>query len=148
MKSVKITEKDGRVIEVSDLSFDEVRDLLRLNGNGHSQAVTTPITVAHHQVKFTAEPEYAKFEIGLSDYARKFISVLHQNQAGISADLLAEKMGLKTTAQIGGVTGGGLSKLAKEFNIDLDDIYLKQVLRVNGQRIVMYKPGKEIEKVL
>jgi hypothetical protein len=152
MKNVKITEKDGRIIEVSDLSFDEVRELLRFNGNenGNGHARTTASVAQSSEIKLPSEPkpEYARFRFGLSDHAKRFISILHQNPGGVSADSLAEKLGFKSTNQIGGVTGGGLSKMAKTFNIDLDDIYMKEVTRKDGQRVVIYIAGPEIEKVL
>lgn len=154
MKNVKITEKDGRVIEVSDLSFSELRELLRfngnVNGNEHANAQTTASVAQSSDLKFPSErkPEYSKFKYGLSVHAEKFVSILHQNPGGISADSLAEKLGFKSTNQIGGVTGGGLSKLAKTFHVDLGAIYIKEVTRKDGQRVVIYTPGREIEKVL
>lgn len=46
------------------------------------------------------------------------------------------------------MTGGGLSKNANKFHVELTDIYVLEVTQKDGQRAVLYKPGKEIVKLL
>ena len=149
MANVKITEKDGqRVIEVSDISFNEVRELVRPNGNAHAQSSGRSPQFSELKFPRESKPEYSKFKQGLSAHAKKFFAVLHQNPSGISGDSLAEKLGFNSTNQIGGVTGGGIGKLANRLNIKLTDVYTKEVTRKDGERVVIYRPGLEIEKVL
>jgi hypothetical protein len=148
MKNVKITEKEGRVIEIGDISSGELRELVGLNGNGHRPPSAKISPESQLSFQTDNKPDFAKFKRELSDHAKRFIVVLSQNPGGVSADSLAEKLGFKSTNQIGGVAGGGLSKLAKRFHIDLDDIYIKEVTREDGERLVIYRPGPEIDKVL
>ena len=149
MANVKITERDGRIFEVSEISFDEVRELVRPNGNGYAKP---PAKAPKHSdggmFSVDRKPQYTKFKQALSGHTKKFIEILHQSTNGISGDMLAEKLGFKSTNQIGGVTGGGIGKLAPKFNIKLDTIYTKEVTRQNGSRVVIYKPGPDIEKVV
>ena len=145
MANLKITDKDGRVFEVSDISFDEVKQLvLHSNGNGYSRANGAPSKLLGAA---KPSPDYAKFKAALSEHAKKFFRVLSENHSGISADHLCEKLGFNSTNQIGGVTGGGVSKLANRFHISLEDLYQVEKKYDNGERRVSYKPGPEIEKV-
>jgi hypothetical protein len=144
MANVKITEKDGRVIEVSDISFDEIRQLVTPNGNGHARTSRTFNLGATNK----RQPDYRAFKASLSDNSRKFFKVLHENPNGLSNEHLAEKLGFASTNQIGGVTGGGIGKRANQYNVNVNDLWNVEVTRENGERRVIYKPGPEIEKVL
>jgi len=144
MATVKITERDGRVIEVSDVSFEEIKQLVTPNTNGH--ALTFPAYAPTPETN--GRPDYARFKAALSDHAKKFLSVLHTHPSGINADRLCEALGFASGNQIGGVTGGGIGKLVARFHINIADLYTVEKKREDGSRVVVYKPGREIEKVL
>jgi hypothetical protein len=144
MANVKITQSDGTIVEVSELSIDEVKQLInRSNGNGHHRTAAPP----RKYVNTRNSPDYAAFKLALSDHAQKFFSILRASPAGISADHLCAQLGFNTTNQIGGVTGGGVSKLAVRFHIDLKELYSVEKRFDNGERRVTYKPGPEIARV-
>jgi hypothetical protein len=145
MANVKITQSDGTIVEVSELSIEEVRQLIdRSNGNGHHRTAASP----RKYMNTRNSPDYAAFKMALSENAKKFFSVLRTNPAGISADHLCEQLGFNTTNQIGGVTGGGVSKLAVRFRIDLKELYSVEKRFDNGERRITYKAGPEIARVL
>ncbi|MBZ5503739.1 MAG: hypothetical protein LAN59_16145 [Acidobacteriia bacterium] len=145
MAHVKITDKDGRVYEVSEISIDEVRQLLSSNGNGHGHLPRRAELPANSSKR---HPNYHGLKAVLSDGAKRFFKILHDNPSGISADHLVEKLGFRTSNQIGGVTGGGIGKQAPKFHVKPDDLYTIVVTRDESGRRVIYKPGPEIEKVL
>lgn len=144
MKNVKITERDGRVIEFGEISAEELKLFVAANGNGQSSSP------AHSKFIKTGkdEPNYRAFKGSLSDKSRKFFAVLHAHPEGLSNDALVEELGLTSTNQIGGITGGGIGKRANQFHIDVDRLWDMEVTRENGERRVVYKPRPEIEKVL
>ena len=91
-----------------------------------------------------AGPNYAAFMAGLSAKGKKLIEVLKENRDGILAEKLAEKLGFTSTNQIGGVTGGGMGKLATKFRIDLSTVYTAEIKFENGVRRTLYKPGSAV----
>ena len=142
MANVKITEPGGRVIEFSEISFDEARQLVSHNGNGTSRRA------AHTKRGDRKRADYQGFKESLSALAKKFFGILRDNPNGISNEHLAEKLGFQSTNQIGGVTGGGIGKQATRFGISKSDLWVAEVTREAGQRRVVYRAGPEIEKVL
>jgi hypothetical protein len=130
----KVVEASGLVFEFQDVPMDRIGQVRAQFGqNG--------------QLKVDANRgDYEGFRKSLSEKARKFLGILRDNPAGITADHLVEKMGFKTGTQIGGLTGGGIKKNANKFNLPLSDVYVTEVKFEDGQRIVTYKPGKEIAK--
>lgn len=148
MAKIVITSKNGQTVEISDvqLNVQEIKELAGLNGhrsreNGSRRVRTFTAT------NIAEAPNYKAFGEALSEKGRKFVSVLRQYPNGISADEFAEKLGLQNSVQIGGVTGGGLSKLAGRFHVDLTTIYKVEKKFENGTRRTLFKPGKNIEKV-
>lgn len=140
MPTVKITESNGRVIEVSEVTVEDIKRIISPNGNGHA-----PVAPKLPQ---KAQPDFTSLKSSASDHVKKFLQVVAQHKEGISADNLCEKMGFNSTNQIGGVTGGGLSKLANRFHIPLTSLYTVEKKFEHGERKVIYWPGPEIEKVL
>jgi hypothetical protein len=131
----RVRDPNGLIFEVADVPMDKLGEVrAQFSQNGHSKSQSTP--------------DYEGFKKKLSDNAKKFLRILRDNQAGITADFLAEKMGFKSGTQIGGMTGGGLSKNANKFHIELSDIYTIEVDHPGGERVTTYKPGKEINRVL
>ncbi len=94
-----------------------------------------------------ATPDYSGFKKALSDSGKRFIEVLRQHPNGILADNFAEKLGLRGAVQIGGITGGGLAKVAPRFHVDVINVYTVEKKFENGTRSTTYKPGRDISQV-
>jgi hypothetical protein len=148
MAKIVITNKGGQTVEISDvqLTVQEIKELAGLNGHGRG-ADANVVRRVRRFPRIEENPNYEAFGEALSDKGRKFVEVLRQHPNGISADELAEKLGLHSAVQIGGVTGGGLSKLAGRFNVGLNTIYIVEKRFENGTRRTLFRPGKNIEKV-
>jgi len=138
--TLKITDPStGLVYEIPDVPFDRIGQVRAQFGqNGHPSP-----TEAKRQIG----PDYDGLKKSLSENAKKFLRILRDNPLGINADNLAERLGFKSGTQIGGMTGGGISKNANKFHVELTDIYTIDVSQQNGQRVTTYKPGKEIAKL-
>jgi hypothetical protein len=145
MANVKITKSDGQVIEVSDLSFEQVKEIVGLNGHAPTHNVGQRNAAPNSS---DSSPDYEAFKELLTDKAKKFFQILRDNPNGISADHLAEKLGFSSSSQIGGMTGGGIGKVAPKHDIKPQWLYLTDVRRENGRRVVVYKPGKDISRVV
>jgi hypothetical protein len=143
MANVKITNNDGKVIELSDLSFEQVKEIVGLNGHAPRSVPQRGASVNPRD--FT--PDYDGFKGSLTAKAKKFFQILRENPNGISADNLAEKLGFSNSSQIGGMTGGGIGKVAPKHGIKAGSLYATEVKRENGKRVVLYRPGKDISKV-
>jgi|SRR5208282_6020278 len=144
MPTVKITKSDGQVFEVSELSLEQIKELV--GTNGHVGRKTKSHAISLRPSDF--QPNYVKFKKHLTDKGKKFLQILRENPNGIARDNLAEKLGFHTGTQIGGMTGGGIAKRAEKYGLEVTDIYTVEVKRVDGERVVTYKPGKEIARVL
>lgn len=148
-----IKRSNGDVIELSNLTDQLVRELLGVNSNNDSGHTPTPTRRGRPRKQSVSmrinasTPDYAGFKKAISDSGRKFVEVLRLYPNGILADDFAEKMGLRTAVQIGGITGGGLAKIAQRFNVELQNIYTVEKKFENGVRSTTYKPGREIAKV-
>jgi hypothetical protein len=147
MATVKITDPNGRVIELSEVTFAEAQAFA--NGTSVNAATPAPKTRRGRgrvvpMPESGATPNYAGFFQHLSDKGKKFIEVLRENRNGVGADQLTEKMGLTSPNQIGGITGGGMSKLAKRYHVDLATIYTADIRFDDGGRHTTYKPGSAL----
>jgi hypothetical protein len=145
MANVKITKSDGQVIEISDLTFDQVKEIAGLNGHVAQKSVAqrgASLNPNEHG------PNYEDFKEAMTEKAKRFFQILRENPNGISADALAEKLGFSSSSQIGGMTGGGIGKVAPRYSIKPKCLYVTEVKRDNGRRTVVYRPGKDILKVL
>jgi hypothetical protein len=144
MAKLVVTKPTGERFEISDLSIAEIKYLAGLNGNRHAE---TPLTRAISQINKVAQTDYHGFFRALTPFGKKFISILRENTQGINAEMLAEKLGFKSTAQIGGLAGGGMGKAAKKHGIDLENVYKRNASSENGVRKVIYFPGNDIGEV-
>lgn len=153
MPKMTITKADGQVIEISDLSFDQIKELAGLNGHVSSgNSLRAKKKEAAPLLGFTPAPrvnDYAGFKKALTDKARKFFRVLHDNPNGISSDRLAEALGFERGSQIGGMTGGGIVKIAATFGVDVKTLYRHEAKfsMAEGRRVTYY-PGPNIDSVL
>jgi len=143
-----VIKRGSDVFEVTDLTLDQVRDLLGMNG--HQRAATgetisrTKAAVVDSDSAIGDSPDYRTFYGSLSDKAKKFFEILRQHPNGIESQPLAAQLGFRSGNQVGGVAGGGVAKLAKKFGIKMKHLYSSEVTFENGVRARTYKPGKDI----
>src|SRR5258708_31620543 len=123
MAKVKITKSDGQVIEVSDLSFEQVKEIVGLNGHAPAPASSQSQRGASLNPR-DFSPDYEGFKEKLTDKAKKFLQLLRENPHGISADHLDDKMGFSSSSQIGGMTGAGVAKDAPKHDIKPQSLYI------------------------
>jgi len=141
MAKVLIHREGGQTIEISDLTFEQVKELAGLNG-------PAPIAPAPPQsIRVDKpEPDWAGFTAKLSIRGKSFLGALANHPQGIDAYALAPLLGLNDPRQIGGYTGGGLAKIAKQFNIKMRDIYTSSVTFPDKKRTRMFYPGKLLKR--
>lgn len=144
MAKVKFTDANGRVIEISDISFAEAQTLVSGSPADTSRKKRKYNPRVTPMPDSGAGPNYAAFFQALSEKGKRLIEILKENKAGISAELLAEKMGFRSTNQIGGVTGGGMARLANRYKIDLSTVYTADIRFDGGQRQTTYRPGSAL----
>ena len=149
MANLTVKKPTGEQFEVSGLSVAEIKYLMGLSGNGNGNGLFSAVASAVvDATKLHVGPaNYRGFFKALTPKAKKFVAVLRDNSQGISADNLAEKLGFKSGAQIGGLAGGGMGKSAKKYGVDLSQVYRREVNSENGVRQVLYFPGKDIEEI-
>lgn len=152
MPTVKITRADGQTFEISDVSIAEIKYLISTNGqNGHS---APPLVGAMKDMalatKQNARPskDYPNFKASLTDKARQFFHILHENPNGITSEHLATKLGFQSGAQLGGMAGGGIGKMAAKFGIDVSDLYVAKAEFGPNGRVVTYLPGPYMDYIL
>ena len=145
MARVVIKREGGLTIE-ADLTFDQVKELMEVNGHGSPRKEIAPKEPprkeAHQQSGFHGTGDFEVFLLSLNDNGKAFIRVLTQYPVGIEVHQLATEMGLNDATQVGGVTGGGLAKHAKEHSINMSDVYRSEITFPNGERRRMFYPGK------
>ncbi|HEV3278745.1 MAG TPA: hypothetical protein VG860_18145 [Terriglobia bacterium] len=150
MPTVVIRRGEGEVIEVKDLSVDQVKDLLGMNGHVPAKPQLSTRRLKPEPLDFdlgpseVSGPDYKGFHKAISDKGREFFKVLKQHPSGISSETLAPLLGFNGGNQIGGLAGGSLGKLAYRFGIKIKRLYTSDVKFENGVRSRMYRPGKDI----
>jgi hypothetical protein len=134
----KVTISRDGTIE-ADLTLEEIKELV--SSNGHRRP--SPIAIRQRTDPGVEHPsDYVAFYKALSDKGRKFFDVLMLNNGGISAESLAPKLDFKNANQIGGLTGGGIAKVAKRHSIQMSDLYRSEVKVVDGKNVRTFYPGK------
>ncbi|MFZ0802213.1 MAG: hypothetical protein WBQ09_06100 [Terriglobales bacterium] len=144
MPKVVIHREGGDSIEISDLTFEEVKELAGVNGHRHTVLLPRRRRIATAAIE-TEDNDVHGFLSNLSDRGRSFISALRNHPNGVEANDLAPLLKLNDPRQIGGFTGGGLAKIAKKYRIDMRDIYKSNVTFPEGKRRRMFYPGKFIK---
>jgi hypothetical protein len=130
MAKVTIRRGDAE-FEISDLTFEQVKELVGVNGHGHA----VPPTAAPHD-------DFAGFFKAINDRGRLFISTLQHHPGGIEANTLAGKLSFNDARQLGGLTGAGVARIAKKHGVRVKDVYRTDVTMLSGKRTVMFYPGK------
>jgi len=141
MAKLKITHPDGTVYEVSDISFEEVNSLIHRTGS------RKPGTRKTIDLQSLDNADYKGFWGAITDKAKEFFIALHKVPDGIPLDVLAAELSFDNSMKVGGVTGGGIAKLAPKFGLRTEDLYQRVMTRKKGERIVIYKPGKDMGKL-
>jgi hypothetical protein len=157
----KVTiRREGITVE-AELTFDQVKELVGVNGHrpiadpAQSQLFEVKSTESRSRrkkvsTKRAIKPgDFKDFYRGLSERARQFLNIVHDNPGGISAEKLAPTLGFNTANQIGGLTGPGVVKIAHGYGFKADDLYTSVVTFVGTKRERMFYPGKlllEMEK--
>jgi len=152
----KITiKRDNATIEISDLTLDQIKELAGLNGHspGHSPSTKARRTRSSKADPYLfrvsgGDPDYKHFSQLIGEKGKKFFAILRQNPTGISGEVLAEKLEFSEPNQIGGLTGANLGRRAKQFNIDLSLLYVKDRQKLDtGEWRTTYRPGPEIARI-
>ncbi len=146
MPKVTIT-RNGQQFEISDLTFDQVKELVGMNGHAREEAKRPQERkgASLHPADFV--PDYPGFKKALTPKAKLFLKILRDNPNGISADHLASQLGFQAPVQIGGMTGGGMGKIAPTYGVDMENVYVREIKFLNGERRVIYRPGKAIGEI-
>jgi len=146
---VTVTLANKNTVEV-DMTLEQFKEFVGVNGhnaNGSGNARAVPLNDTPSLATSTYTPDYGLFYRSLTQNAKRFLEILTRNPNGISADQMAEQLGFNAPVQIGGMTGGGMSKTAGKFGLDVRRFYTRQVKFENGERRVIYKPGPDIGKL-
>ena len=141
--------KNDAEYTIEDLTFEEVKELIGVNGYGqHAPSASVPAvstgrtTPAVPVVVSNRSQDFHGFVSNLSERGQIFITELRKHPEGIEANTFAGKLGYKDARQIGGLTGGGLAKIAKRFGVRLNDVYKVVKTFHGGERMVKFLPGK------
>jgi len=144
MAKVTIKRDGGLTLDV-EMTVDELRQFIGVNGsNGHGSHVQT---AAHGSLRPPPAKEIVRDvdaffrEVNNTERGAKFISAMRRHPNGVEASDLAPMLGLKDAKQIGGYTGGGLSKITAKHGIDMREIYTSEVDYPDGKRVRMFYPG-------
>jgi hypothetical protein len=140
----KVTIRRGNdEFEVSDLTFEQVKELVGVNGygaHGPKQSASTPVAAQPQLIP--PRDDYAGFLNSVSHRGRLFLEILGHHPEGIEANTLAGKLGFKDARQIGGLTGAGIARLAKKHGVKIKDIYRAEITFPANKRTVTFYPGK------
>lgn len=142
----KVIIRRGDATIEAELSLKELQELAGFNGH----KTVEPVLSQHQQESKhdfgSLEEKVKAFSGALSAKGRAFLGFVKvSGPDGISAEGMAHNMGLESRYQIGGVTGGGVSKVAERYGLRAEDFYEKVVGSKNGVRTVIFKPGKLLE---
>ena len=133
---------------ISDLTFEQVKELVGVNGYG-SHAPKQPISApVNMQPKlFSGNDDYAGFVKNISDRGRLFLNTLQHHPEGIDSNTLAGKLGFQDARQIGGLTGAGIARVARKHGVRIKDIYRAEVTFPGKKRTVTFYPGEALSLV-
>jgi hypothetical protein len=135
MAKVTIRRGDAE-FEINDLTFEQVKELVGVNGHGHN----APSAAAPQLLPL--RDDFAGFLKVISNRARLFINTLRHNPSGIEANALAAKLSFNDARQLGGLTGAGVARMAKKHGVRVKDIYRTDITSPSGKRTVTFYPGK------
>ena len=144
-----ILEREGLKME-ADLSLADIKELMGLRSSSLNGHIPIPAALNNEQRQpipaalLSPQEQLDQFMRGLSERGRQFVQLLKEHPKGIEVNQLVSRLGFTTASQIGGLTGGGLAKVAKRTGVRLPSIYRTQITTPNGVRTVTFYPGKSI----
>jgi glutamate synthase domain-containing protein 2 len=143
----KVTIKRGDATIEAELSLTELMQLTGLNGHSGSRKGTESRISEESPVDENTRAASAETLFSaLPERGRRFLHFVKMaGRAGISAEEIVSKMGLKSRYEIGGLSAGALSKQAKRYGFSIRELYKKDVASVNGVRTVLFKPGRLLQ---
>ena len=143
-----VIKRDGFEIE-ADLTLEEIKNLAGLGSSGRKAEppaepprAASAVTPIRGKLTPKTTPDFSSFLKDISDRAQKFLRIMRENPEGIDARDLAPLLDFKNPAQIGGLTGPGLSKVARRHGIKIADVYRSEIIFPGGMRKRMFYPGK------
>jgi len=140
MPNVVLKREGGLTIE-ADLTFEQIKELVGVNG--HAAAIPIrAVPEPHPQKSLPGIPDFEGFYSALPPRGKKFIDYMREHPKGIEASVLAPLLGFVNANQIGGLTGGGLAKMAARYSVSMGDVYATDVKFPGGKRKRMFYPGK------
>lgn len=151
MAKVVIRRPSGETFEISDITFEQVKELAGVNGYRRPSApsVVPPSSEIIRSIDLkdddSSKSDFDNFFGDLNDRGRLFILHLRDHPEGIEANALAGLLNLQDARQIGGLTGGGIAKIAKKHKVKIGLIYFSKVAFPGGKRIRMFYPGKLVK---
>ena len=142
----KVTLRRGEdEFVISDLTFEQVKELVGVNGySSHAPKQPTSAPVMAPPQLLPLRNDYAGFSKNISDRGRLFLNTLQHHPNGIDSNTLAGKLGFHDARQIGGLTGAGITRVAKKHGVKAKDIYRAEVTFAGNKRTVTFYPGKLI----
>ena len=142
----KVTIKRGGATIETELTVAELKELAGLNGHKGPKFFPRYPESAPSSDQNSERESATAFFADLSEQGRQFLGfVKAAGREGLSAEGAVTNMKLPSRYSIGGLTGGGLSKLANKHGLNIRDIYKKESSSINGVRTVLFKPGKLLE---
>lgn len=150
-----VLDREGLKME-ADLSLADIKELMGVRSpNGHQpyppkdeQRVSPAAPEATPAQNSTNEERFKTFYQGISERGRSFFDMLKDHPGGIEANAFAEQLGFTKPTQIGGLVGGGLSKIADREGLLLSKLYRKEITNPDGVRTVTFYPGKLLLQVM
>jgi hypothetical protein len=135
-------ERNGVKVE-GDLSVADIKDLMGITPtNGHHVLPSKKQQPSSLAQEADAVEPYDQFLREISDAGRQFLELLKENPNGIDAQGVTVALRLPNRASIGGLTGGGLARVAKRTGVKLRNVYRKEITSPNGARTVTFYPCK------
>jgi hypothetical protein len=145
-----VIKRDGLEIE-AELTLDEIKSLAGLSTNGH-KPVAAPVAATQEPQRTAVMPirskgnqraaDFPGFWRAISERAQKFLRIMREHEHGIEAHDLAPLLGFANPAQIGGLTGPGLTKVGAKYGIKSSELYRSEIVFPGGVRKRMFYPGK------
>ncbi|MGA9508336.1 MAG: hypothetical protein WBV55_06790 [Candidatus Sulfotelmatobacter sp.] len=140
----KVTIRKGEMeFEINDLTFEQVKELVGLNGyGGHASKPATAAPIQAQPQLFPQRNDYEGLFRSISDRARLFLNTLRHHPDGIDSNTVAGKLGFQDARQLGGLTGAGITRIAKKYGVRMKDVYRAEITFPQGKRTVKFYPGK------
>jgi hypothetical protein len=138
-------QKGDTEFQIHDLTLEQVKELIGVNGYGsHIAKQSNPALSAAQPSFLTRTSDFTGFLKDVSDRGRLFLNTLQHHPNGIDSNTLAGKLGFQDARQIGGLTGAGITRVAKKHGVKIKDIYRSEITFPQNKRTVMFYPGKLI----